>query len=42
MDARSTPLILLVEDDARSAGVLARLLRDDGFEVEIARDGAAA
>lgn len=35
-------MILLVEDDLRSARVLARMLREDGFEVETARDGAAA
>jgi two-component system response regulator MprA len=42
MDALATALILLVEDDARSARVLARLLEEDGFEVELALDGAAA
>jgi two-component system response regulator MprA len=36
------PLVLLVEDDARSARLLARMLRDDGWEVEIALDGGAA
>jgi len=35
-------LVLLVDDDASSALGLARLLRPDGFDVEIARDGAAA
>jgi two-component system response regulator MprA len=36
------PLILLVEDDRRSARGLARMLTDDGFDVECALDGAAA
>ena len=35
-------LILVVEDDVRSARVLVRMLRDDGYEVELATDGAAA
>lgn len=35
-------LILLVEDDVRSARILVRMLRDDGYEVELATDGAAA
>src|SRR5262249_10203907 len=34
--------ILLVEDDATSARTLARMLREDGFDVELAFDGAAA
>ncbi len=38
----STALILVVEDDVRSARVLVRMLRDDGYEVELATDGAAA
>ncbi|MGK4000909.1 response regulator [Sorangium sp. So ce1024] len=36
------PLILLVDDDVRTARLLARLLEDDGFLVELATDGAAA
>jgi len=36
------PFVLLVEDDARSARLLARLLREDGWNVETAFDGAAA
>ncbi|WP_437731210.1 response regulator [Sorangium sp. So ce1335] len=36
------PLILLVDDDARTARLLARLLEDDGFRVELATDGALA
>lgn len=35
-------LILLVDDDVRSARILARMLREDGFDVELAIDGAAA
>jgi two-component system response regulator MprA len=34
--------ILLVEDDKRSARVLARMLVEDGYDVAIASDGAAA
>ncbi|NUO50801.1 MAG: response regulator [Polyangiaceae bacterium] len=40
--AARSKLILVVDDDVRTARVLARMLRDDGFEAEIARDGAAA
>lgn len=36
------PLVLVVDDDARSASLLARLLRADGFETEVTIDGAAA
>lgn len=36
------PSILLVEDDARSARVLARMLREDGFDVHLALDGSSA
>ena len=35
-------LVLLVDDDVRTAQRLAEMLREDGFEVEVARDGAAA
>lgn len=45
MDARllaSRPLILVVDDDARSASLLARMLRSDGYETEVANDGALA
>src|SRR5262245_30856927 len=35
-------LILVVDDDVRSARPLVRMLREDGFEVELAIDGAAA
>jgi CheY-like chemotaxis protein len=34
--------VLVVEDDARSARTLAQLLGEDGFEVEVVFDGAAA
>jgi CheY-like chemotaxis protein len=34
--------LLLVDGDLRTSQRLAHLLRDDGFEVEVARDGAAA
>lgn len=36
------PLVLVVDDDETSARGLARLLRDDGYSIEIAVDGAAA
>jgi len=36
------PLVLVVDDDVRSARLLARLLREDGYEVEVAFDGARA
>jgi len=44
MDARldKLPLVLVVDDDARSASLLARLLRADGYETEVTIDGAAA
>lgn len=42
MDARHTSLVLVVDDDVRAARVLARMLREDGFDVELAIDGAAA
>lgn len=34
--------VFLVDDDSKSARVLARMLREDGYEVEIAFDGASA
>ena len=34
--------MLLVDDDLRTSRRLAEMLREDGFAVEIARDGAAA
>lgn len=36
------PLVLVVDDDARSASLLARLLRADGYDTEVTTDGAAA
>jgi CheY-like chemotaxis protein len=36
------PLVLVVDDDARSAGLLARMLCSDGYEAEVTTDGAAA
>jgi two-component system response regulator MprA len=42
MDTAGIGSILLVEDDARSAGVLARMLREDGFDVDLVADGPAA
>ncbi len=36
------PLILVVDDDARSAALLGRLLRADGCDAEVTTDGAAA
>ncbi len=36
------PLVLVVDDDARSATFLARLLSADGYDTEVTHDGAAA
>src|SRR5687768_16354025 len=36
------PLVLIVDDDARSARLLALLLREDGYDAEVTTDGAAA
>jgi two-component system response regulator MprA len=38
----TTPLLLIVDDDVQSARALAQLLREDGYSVEVAHDGAAA
>ena len=35
-------LVLVVDDDLLSARILARLLREDGFDVELVGDGATA
>jgi len=35
-------LVLIIDDDARSASLLGRLLRADGFDTEVTTDGAAA
>jgi two-component system response regulator MprA len=35
-------LVLLVDDDLRTARRMADMLREDGFAVEVARDGAVA
>jgi CheY-like chemotaxis protein len=40
--ARASPLILVVDEDARSARTLASMLREDGFAVDVAVDGASA
>jgi DNA-binding response OmpR family regulator len=40
MPARA--LVLLAEDDSRAARVLARMLSEDGFDVETVVDGARA
>lgn len=42
MSGSPRPRVLLVDDDRRSAGLLAKMLRDDGYDVEVAVDGAAA
>lgn len=36
------PLVLVVDGDARSASLLGRLLRADGYAADVATDGAAA
>jgi len=42
MDARKAVHILLVENETRTAKMLARMLREDGFRVEVTGDGAVA
>jgi two-component system response regulator MprA len=43
MHARLGPLrVLVVEDDVSDARILAQLLREDGYDVEVVVDGAAA
>jgi two-component system response regulator MprA len=42
MNERPRPRILLVDDDTRTARLLAHMLREDGFDVELAWDGATA
>lgn len=42
MDVHRTKLLLLVDDEARSARMLAKMLREDGFDVEVTFNGAAA
>jgi two-component system response regulator MprA len=34
--------VLLVDDDVRATRMLARMLREDGFDIEVALDGASA
>jgi two-component system response regulator MprA len=41
MNAKRT-LILVADDDVRTARILMRLLQEDGFHVELAQDGATA
>ena len=38
----SRPLLLIVDDDRRTANLLGRLLREDGYDTEVEPDGAAA
>jgi CheY-like chemotaxis protein len=40
--APSPRLVLLVDDDLRTSRRMADMLREDGFAVEVARDGATA
>jgi two-component system response regulator MprA len=42
VDALAAARVLVVDEDVRSARILARMLREDGFIVELAVDGAAA
>lgn len=42
MDTSSRTFVLIAEDDAQAGRVLARMLREDGYEVEVVLDGAAA
>lgn len=41
-DALAARRVLVVDDDVHGARALARLLREDGYEVEVVTDGAAA
>jgi two-component system response regulator MprA len=34
--------VLLVDDDVRATRMLARMLREDGFDIDVALDGASA
>lgn len=40
--SKPSALVLIVEDDANAARMLAQLLREDGFRVEVVDDGALA
>ncbi|MEM9691517.1 MAG: response regulator, partial [Myxococcota bacterium] len=42
MESPPRARVLLVDDDSRTARLLARMLREDGFDVELAFDGATA
>ena len=42
LEPAKRPLILVVDDDARSARLLGRLLRADGYDSNVVTDGAAA
>ena len=42
LEAQRPYVVLLVDDDLRTTRRMADMLREDGFAVEIARDGAAA
>ena len=42
MPDRRRSLILVVDDDVRTTQLLARMLREDGFDVDLATHGAAA
>lgn len=35
-------VVLIVDDDARSASLLGRMLRTDGYDTEVTNDGASA
>lgn len=41
-EVADTPRVLIAEDDSRLAGMLDALLRSEGFDVEVARDGQRA
>jgi two-component system response regulator MprA len=42
MDAIRAERLLLVDNETRSARILAKMLREDGFDVEVTYDGASA
>src|SRR4051812_36598948 len=42
VDSKAAALLLIVDDDVRTARILVRMLREDGYNVEHAIDGATA
>jgi two-component system response regulator MprA len=42
IERATRPLLLIVDDDTRTANLLGRLLRNDGYDSEVTADGASA